>query len=170
MATLYLFVGYPGSGKTTAANLICKLTGAEHLWADRERHKMFGRPTHSAAESRQLYAALNQRTAELLKSGRSVVFDTNFNYRQDRRHLRAIAEEAGAKTVVIEMTTPVELARDRALAGSHAEKNGMDKAMSEETFERIVHHREHFEGGETAVLLSGENLTEASIRQALNLP
>jgi predicted kinase len=170
MATLYLFVGHPGSGKTTAANLICKLTGAEHLWADQERHKMFGRPTHSAEESRQLYASLNQRTAELLRSGKSVVFDTNFNYRQDRRHLHAIADEAGAKTVVIEMTTPVELARDRALAGSHAEKNGMDEAMSQATFERIVHHREHFETNETSVLLSGEDLSEASVRQALNLP
>ena len=91
-ATLYLFVGYPGSGKTTAANIICKLTGAEHIWADRERQKMFGRPTHSPQESAALYHRLNERTRQLLLQDKSVVFDTNFNYRRDRDHLRGLLE------------------------------------------------------------------------------
>ena len=167
--TLYLFVGYPGSGKTTAANIICKLTGAQHIWADRERQKMFGRPTHTFEESAKLYNELNRRTRELLKSGDSVVFDTNFNYQKDRAYLQNLAADAGARTVIIEMTTPEETARQRALAGQHAEKNGMPNVMSQDTFERIVHHRQDYAPGEHPVYLNGEDITEASVKQALGL-
>ena len=168
-ATLYLFVGYPGSGKTTAANIICKLTGAEHIWADRERQKMFGRPTHSPQESAALYHRLNERTRQLLLQDKSVVFDTNFNYRRDRDHLRGLARSAGADTVIIEMTTPEDTARRRALAGKHAEKNGMPNPMSASTFERIVEHRQTYTNDEAPVRLGGEDLTEASVKRALKL-
>jgi predicted kinase len=169
MATLYLFVGYPGSGKTTAANLICELTGAEHIWADRERQKMFGRPTHSPAESGQLYRALNQRAKHLLATDHDVVFDTNFNYRADREHLKRIAASVGAKTVIIQMTTPEALARERALAGTHASRNHMHEAMSPKTFERIVHHRQPLSNEDIPVLLKGEDLTLESVKKALGL-
>lgn len=168
-ATLYLFVGHPGSGKTTAAEIICKLTGAAHIWADKERQQMFGRPTHSLAESGELYKALNQKTKKLLAAGRDVVFDTNFNYRVDRQRLRKIAETAGANTVIIQMVTPEALARERALAWNHADRNGMHREMTVETFERIVKHRQPLANEITPVRLDGRNLSEASVKKALGL-
>jgi predicted kinase len=169
MPTLYLFVGFPGSGKTTAAEIICKLTGATHIWADRERQKMFGRPTHSLAESGELYKALNLKTRSLLRAGHDVVFDTNFNYRADRKRLGKIAESAGAATVIIQMVTPPALARERALAWNHADRNGMHREMSSETYERIVKHREPLANEMTPIRLDGRNLTEASVKKALGL-
>jgi len=167
--TLYLFVGHPGSGKTTAAELICSITNATHIWADRERQKMFGRPTHSLTESGELYRRLNEKTRALLSAGKDVVFDTNFNYRVDRQRLRKIADTCGAKTVVVQMTTPEALARQRALAPTHADRNGMHHHMAPETFERIVHHRQPLVNETTPVLLDGRNLTEESVKKALGL-
>jgi predicted kinase len=168
MATLYLFVGYPGSGKTTVANYICDLTSAVHLWADRERQEMFGDPAHTLTESNTLYSYLNGKTLELLKSGKSVVFDTNFNYRKDRDHLRSIAEETGSQLLIIRMTTPVELARKRALHDAHAERNGMHETMSPETFQRIVDHFEPLVN-EPHLELDGTNVSKETIRELLGL-
>src|SRR5579875_2886454 len=98
---LYLFVGYPGAGKTTVARLIAAKTGAVHLWADQERQVMFGKPELSSEEISDFYKTLNQRTGDLLASGQSVIFDTNFNYRRDRDYLRQLAADQGADTVII---------------------------------------------------------------------
>lgn len=168
-ATLYLFVGPPGAGKTTVANFICRSTGAMHIWADRERQAMFGHPTHDAEESRELYEHLNQKTATLLSQGSSVVFDTSFNFRKDRDHLRNIAEEAGARVVIIHLTTPHDLAKQRATHGRHAERNGMPVTMSQETFDRIAGHYQPLGADEPAVELDGSNLDDNTIAAALDI-
>lgn len=167
--TLYLFVGYPGSGKTTAAEIICRLTGAKHIWADRERQRMFGRPTHSLTESGELYKALNLKTKKYLIAGQDVVFDTNFNYRKDRQRLSKIADATGANTVIIQMVTPEALARERAMAWAHADRNGMHREMSQATFERIVNHRQPLANEITPIRLDGRDLSEATVKKALGL-
>lgn len=168
--TLFLMVGYPGAGKTTTSRMIHKLTGAVHLWADHERNKMFVKPTHSHQENLQLYEALNKRTEELLRQGKSVVFDTNFNFYKDRERLRKIAAAEGAKTVLVWMTTPKDIARERAvnhpLTGEHHRVWGN---MSLEDFERIASNLEEPRPEEHPVKLEGIGLTEETIARTLNL-
>ncbi len=135
--TLYIFIGYPGAGKTTLARIIAEATGAAHLWADHERHQLFEEPTHSQQESLRLYDQLNQRTEALLAAGKSVVFDTNFNFYADRQKLRNIAASHGAETVVIWMVTPEHIAKDRAVY-ANTSRNGYDASMSEEKFDEIA--------------------------------
>jgi predicted kinase len=112
--SLYLLVGYPGSGKTTVAQAIRDLTGAEHVWADKERRSMFG-DTYNADQSVDLYEHLNDTTEQLLKQGKSVIFDTNFNYKKDRDYLRSLARKYGAATKLIWLTTDKALAKQRAV-------------------------------------------------------
>src|ERR1700722_5772312 len=112
---LYLLVGYPGAGKTTVSKIIVEATGAVHLWADVERQKRFGQATHSQQESEQLYDELNARAEQLLAEGKSVVFDTNFNFRGDRQKLREIAGRHGAETFVVWITLPEEVAKARSV-------------------------------------------------------
>jgi len=75
---------------------------------------MFG-DTYDIAQSSQLYDYLNTETENYLKEGRSVVFDTNFNYKKDRQHLADIAKRQGAQIKLIWLTTPVELSKQRAI-------------------------------------------------------
>jgi len=104
--TLYLMVGYPGSGKTTASKIIEQQTNAVHLWADHERKKMFAKPTYSHEENLILYDRLNDLTDQLLGQGKSIIYDTSFNFYQDRQKLRAIANKHNVECVLIWVVTP----------------------------------------------------------------
>jgi predicted kinase len=153
--TLYLFIGYPGAGKTTVARWIAEATGAVHLWADQERHRLFAEPSHSRQESQELYEALNRRAEELLAAGQSVVFDTNFNFYADREKLRAIAARAGADCVILWIVVPTEVARERAIRSGET-RNGYREGMTVVQFDAIVAKLE-------PPLITGvgsENLTE----------
>jgi predicted kinase len=165
---LYLLVGYPGSGKTTVAKIIREACGAEHLWTDWERQAMFDHPTHSVEESRKLYAYLNTIAEQMLASGKSVIFDTSFNFAKDRDHLRRIAETQGAETTVVWVTTPQELSRKRALEGGNS-RNGYDAPMTAEQFDRIAHHLEAPQPSEKVIKIDGTNVDKAALIQQLGL-
>ncbi len=167
--TLYLLVGYPGSGKTTTSRTIHELTGAAHIWADHERQVMFGQPTHSPTESEQLYTTLNTRTADILSRGEDVVFDTNFSFLSDRNKLRQITTQAGAQIKLLWVRVAPELARERATADHHAEGNGYDNTMTPETFDRIVSHLEPPTDDEQPILLDGTLITPEYITAKLDL-
>jgi len=163
-------VGYPGSGKTTVSNIIQKLTGAEHLWADHERRQMFTRPTYKHEENLKLYAMLNQKAKQLLHQGRSVIFDTNFNFYKDREKMRRIAAGEGAKTVLIWITTKKDIARERAtvhpLEGEHHRVLGN---MPIKEFNRIARNLQPPRPEEHAIQLEGVDLNEQVIAAALGL-
>lgn len=165
--TLYLFIGYPGAGKTTVAKVLAEETGAVHLWADHERHKMFEKPTHSTSESRKLYDRLNEWTEQLLSEGRSVIFDTNFNFYADRQKLREIAVRQGADALVIWMNTPEATARQRAVS-SDAIRNGYEVSMSEEKFNEIVRKLEPPREDEKVIKIDGTKIDKNEVMTLLS--
>lgn len=154
---LYLMIGYPGAGKSTVANIISETTGAVHLMADAERHKMFPNPTHSAEETLNLYDELNRRTEQLLREGKSVVFDTNFNFRFDRQKLKQVADNAGAETETIWVTVDVDEAKKRAVHSQYL-RNGYSASMSEAHFDEIVSKLEPPSEDEKVIKIDGTNL------------
>ena len=165
--TLYLFIGLPGAGKTSVARIIAEETDAVHLWADHERHRMFAHPTHTEQESIQLYDYLNQQTEELLANGQSVIFDTNFNHYADRQKLRDIATRQGAETIIIWMTTPEAVARDRAVC-SHEIRNGYEVSMSEEKFDEIASKLEPPHKDEKIIKFDGTKFDKAEVKALLS--
>jgi predicted kinase len=165
--TLYLFIGYPGAGKTTVAKIIEDYTHAKHIWADIERHRMFETPTHSQKESDELYEVLNQATAYLLSQGKSVIFDTNFSHLKDRQHLSQIASQNNAKVVIIWVNTPLNVAKERAM--KHMSRNNYAMNMSEKRFDDIVSKIEEPTDDENPVIINGTNIKAEEIIKILNL-
>lgn len=166
---LYLFVGYPGAGKTTIAQLIHEATGAVHLWADHERHHLFSEVTHSKDESQELYTRLNGQTEALLAEGKSVIFDTNFNFRADRDHLRHIADKYDVETVVIWVNTPRELANKRAVEDSHGRDTRIWGNMPSETFERLADNLQTPDDNENFITVDGTNIDPEAVTRQLGI-
>lgn len=164
---LYLMLGYPGAGKTTTAKTIHELTGAVHLWADHERRERYTNPTHSHQENLDLYNYLNDVTAELLAEGKSVVFDTNFNFHKDRERLRAIAAKHGAACHLVWVTTPKSLAKERATLQSHSQSTRVFGNMPTEDFERISRNLEAPKPDEPAIKVDGTKVSPDYIRALL---
>jgi len=165
---LYLFIGYPGSGKTSVAKLIKEATGAVHLWADHERLDMFGVPTHSKAESSKLYEHLNHLTDQLLSEGKSVIFDTNFNFYNDRQYLREIADSHGAETIIVWVNTPKELAKKRAVDDANL-RNGYEVTMSNEQFAAIADKLEELHKNEKLIKIDGTKIDKQELMRLLKL-
>lgn len=155
-------MGYPGAGKTTVAKIIHDATGARHLWADNIRWQMFSEPRHTPSESHKLYTYLNNLTAELLKNGTSVIFDTNFNFKSDRDHLRRIAAETGAKCLLIWLTTPLDVAKSRAVH-SQTTRNNYTVNMSEDMFNNIASKLEEPHEDENPLKIDGTKLDHTAL-------
>jgi len=165
--TLYLFIGYPGAGKTTVAKIISHVTGAYHIWADVERHRRFRSPTHSEEESQELYDQLNEATDYLLSQGRSVAFDTNFNYRSDREKLRQVADKNNAETILIWINTPMSVSRERAVTTEM--RNLYEDGMTNEQFDAIASKLEKPVKGEKVIKVDGTNLNQETLFNKLGI-
>ncbi len=165
--TLYLMLGFPGSGKTTTSKIIHELTGAVHLWADKIRNEHYKHPTHSHEENLALYDYLNELTAELLETGQSVIFDTAFNFYRDREHLRKIAQKHNARTIVVWVKTSKDLARERATHPSHSARNTYPLVMPVHRFERISSALQTPRTGEEVIEVDGTKVTKTYIKTLL---
>ncbi len=130
---------------------------------------MFGYPTHSLKESQTLYLALNIKTEDLLKEGKSVIYDTNFNYQSDRNLMKSITDKCGADLKLIWVTTPKEVARSRALEHTHRDRNGYIITMSEKEFNHLCDHTEIPTEDEHPIKIDGTTFNEEDIRRKLKL-
>lgn len=166
--TLFLMLGFPGAGKTTVSKLIEAQTGAVHLWADRERRERVGEPTFSHKENIKLYDELNRITDTLLADGKNVVFDTAFNFYDDREHLRRIAAKHGAQTIVVWVRTSKELARERATTNAHLQHTRLHGNMHPiDDFERLSGKLEPPRQDERVVEFDGTNVSAKTVAGVL---
>jgi predicted kinase len=165
---LFMFAGRPGAGKTTVAQLIEDITGAEHIWTDRERHEMFGE-TYNPTDSKLLYEMLNKRAEELLEAGKSVIYDTNFSYFKDRELMRGIAGKHQARAVLVYLTTSKEISMERAVGNQSHQATRQYTNMSEADFELIDSHLEVPRPSDHAIELNGIGLTREIVEQAIRV-
>lgn len=112
-AALAVLVGLPATGKTRLAEELRSRTGAVVLESDALRRLLFPRRTYSAEESRWLFAAIHRATEQLLADGVSVILDATNLVRAERSPLYDSAERAGASLVIVHVTAPGRVARQR---------------------------------------------------------
>jgi predicted kinase len=165
-ATLYLLCGYPGAGKTTAAKLIEKLTGATRLSSDEVRLQLFPKPTFNHQEHAALYGYLDTTCYDLLKQQKSVIYDANLNRLTHRQEKYAMAQELGVNTVLIWVKTPKELAKSRAIQNERAHLIPSGETANQ-MFERVAGAIEPPTPDESAIIVEGTTITQQQVKDAL---
>ena len=110
---LVILCGLPGTGKSHFARELA--ARAPFVWVNSDycRKLLAARPDYSREEHRRVFAAMHALIAELLASGRGVVFDaTNLN--EGVRHpLYAVADAAGVAPLIVRFTARPGLVRRR---------------------------------------------------------
>jgi aminoglycoside phosphotransferase family enzyme len=142
---LMLMCGLPGSGKTHAARAIAPPFEAVVLRSDVIRKSLAGlAPTarsgsgpdagiYTPSMTRRTYATLLEEAEALLRRGQTVIVDATFATAAQRRPFLEAADALGAGCMLVEMTCPEAVARERmrCRAGDADEVSEADWAVYE---------------------------------------
>ncbi len=167
-ATLYLLLGLPGSGKTTAAREISKLTGAIHLSSDTYRLSLFKKPIFTQTEHDELYKKLDEECARLLNDGTSVVYDANLNRFEHRSEKYQLARHVQAESKLLWLMVPKGTAKQRRLA-TQTEVLVPAGETPDTMFDRIADIFEPPHKNEAYIALDGTKITTTYVTRALGL-
>ena len=161
---LYLLLGLPGSGKTTAASTLAELTGAVHLSSDSFRLSLFENPTFTQEEHDSLYKMLDYMCELLLKSGTSVIYDANLNRYIHRQQKYALAKKLKVTTQLFWLQVHRDLAKERRLSTQHP-MLVPKKESAHDLFERVADVFEAPSKSEKYTALDGTKITLEYMQQ-----
>ncbi len=113
---LYIMVGVGFSGKSTLAKQIAEnkkavLVSQDDVWFEKEKEWEINEDSDEDWE--RVIKISEQKVKEFLMQGKSVVFDHLNHQLGHREGLRKIADECGAKAVVIYLDTPQKVREER---------------------------------------------------------
>ena len=121
-SSLVVLTGLPGTGKSHFARQLGEIVPLLVLESDRLRKVLVPRPKYTAEETRRLFAACHLLIEEFLSLGLGVMFDATNLTQAFRQPLYQIAERTSASVVLIRLTAPREIVRQRLkerVAGRH---------------------------------------------------
>lgn len=110
---MVLLVGAPGVGKTTFARLLRERVPLAILSTDDVRKTLFRNPRYVESEHSRVFGVAYRALAELLGRGIPTVFDATNLQESARKRVYGIAEQTGARPVVVVFETPPEIVRLR---------------------------------------------------------
>jgi predicted kinase len=110
---LVVVVGLPGSGKSHFSRRLAERVGAAIINTDMVRRTLSDRPCYSAQESYLVYRISHMLIKRLLDQGYYVIFDATNLQESGRKKLYKIAEEVGAKLVIVRMVVSEHIAHQR---------------------------------------------------------
>ncbi len=110
---LVVLTGLPGAGKSHLAGEIAQRYPLAVLNSDGLRAALFSRPQHSDQENARLFPAIHAVLDRLLVRGVSAALDATNLREAHRRPLYRLAGKRGARLVIVQVTAPDEVAKER---------------------------------------------------------
>ena len=105
--------GLPGTGKSFFSRKLAERTPFLIVESDEMRKALFPNPDYSAEESSRLFKALHSLLEELLQKGISIILDATNLVEFQRERLYHIGDKIGVKLILIQVTAPAEVVRER---------------------------------------------------------
>ncbi len=119
---LIVVSGLPGTGKSHFCRRLAERVDLVILESDTLRQRLFRAPSYAREESARLFRACHSLVEELLRKGISVALDATNLEEHNRERLYHIAEQSGARLVIVRMDAPAEVVRQRLERRSRKEE------------------------------------------------
>jgi len=150
---LIIVCGLPFAGKSTLGSAICAEFGYPRVDVDQTKVDLYGPGVDDEdldpKQWARIYRETDERIMRLLEDGDSVV-DASRNFRKDERNrARAIAERMMAEIVIIYVSTPESVVRQRWTENRKKQKR---RDISDKGFEEIIRVMEPPTGDEKALI------------------
>jgi len=118
---LIIVSGLPGTGKSHFCRKLAERIDLVILESDSLRKLLFSTPVYSKEESTQLFRACHGLVEELLRKGISVALDATNLEEHNREQLYHIADQSGARLIIVRMEAPPEVVQQRLERRSRGE-------------------------------------------------
>lgn len=170
---LIVMSGLSGSGKTWVTDQLLTAMTAIRVRSDIERKRMFdldetedslsgiGKGIYTADASHQLYQHLLSAARTSLAAGHNVILDAAFLRREEREAAVDIARRCMCVPVILQISAPVEVMRERILVRESRAKDASEAGLA--VLEHQVATAEPLTTEEQALAIVVENDTEIDV-------
>jgi predicted kinase len=118
--------GLPGTGKTYFSRRLAERLPCVILESDALRKQLFPKPQYTPEESEYLFRTIYHLAEELLRKGATVILDATNLEEKHRERICNIAEKVHAKPVLVSVTAPPELVKQRLKVRAASTNNNSD--------------------------------------------
>jgi predicted kinase len=105
--------GLPGTGKSYFCRRLVKNLPAVLLESDVLRKELFASPAYSSEENNQLFRDIHLLVERLLSKSISAILDATNLSERNREYLYSIADRLKVKLILVRVSAPPELVRQR---------------------------------------------------------
>lgn len=153
---LVALCGLPGSGKSYFAGEMTKLAPFQVLESDRIRKALVAKPKYTGGEHARVFSVCHLLIEEYLSQGQRVLFDATNLTENFRLPLRKISRRNHAKLVLVGLTAPREIIRQRLQERESALHPGGYSDAGWLVYCRLAPYEEPIEGEHVWVDTSGD--------------
>ncbi len=138
---LVVLIGPLGAGKSTVADALRERTPIVVLRSDEVREQLIDAPEYSFAETQRVVRAMHGASVDLLRQRMTVLVDHTNLTEFERAPLYHLAEQHGARLVLVEVAAPMNVVLER-LRDRHARDELRDPGSAADVYHRMAGRQE----------------------------